>query len=70
MSEMQERLDDYFGMGVGVVWLVDPRRRKAFIAETNGTREVSELVVPGTEIRVSVGEVFSELDELEGMQLR
>jgi len=70
MSEMQERLDDYFGMGVGVVWLVDPRRRKAFIAESNGTREVSELVVPGTEIRVSVGEVFAELDELEGMQLR
>lgn len=68
MSEMQERVDDYFGMGVGVVWVVDPRRRKAFVAEASGMRQVSELVVPGTEISVAVSEVFAELDELEGIQ--
>jgi hypothetical protein len=54
-------------MGIPSVWLVDPRRRKAFLAGTQGLREaVEELVVPGTEIRVKVSEIFVELDELEG----
>ena len=67
MSEMQEKIDDYLGMGVEVVWLVDPRRRKAFVVdERGGQQPVEELVVPGTAIRVGVGEVFAELDELEG----
>jgi Uma2 family endonuclease len=67
MSEMQERIDDYLAMGVEVVWVVDPRRRKAFIVdERGGQQPVEELIVPGTAIRVGVGEVFAELDELEG----
>jgi Uma2 family endonuclease len=67
MSEMQERVDDYLGMGVAMVWLVDPRRRKAFMTEPHGLREAAdELTVPGTPIRVAVTEVFAELDELEG----
>lgn len=67
MSEMQERVDDYLGMGVEVVWLVDPRRRKAFIADASGLRESSQvLTVPGTAVAVQVSEAFAELDELEG----
>ena len=67
MSEMQERVEDYLGMGVEIVWLVDPRRRKAFVNDAQGLREaVEELTVPGTAIRVAVTEVFAELDELEG----
>ncbi|NYF90326.1 Uma2 family endonuclease [Tunturiibacter empetritectus] len=67
MSEMQERVEDYLGMGVEIVWLVDPRRRKAFVNDALGLREaVEELTVPGTAIRVAVTEVFAELDELEG----
>jgi Uma2 family endonuclease len=67
MSEMQERVDDYLGMGVVMVWLVDPRRRKAFMTEPHGLHEaVGELTVPGTPIRVTVADVFAELDELEG----
>jgi len=67
MSEMQERVDDYLGMGVAMVWLVDPRRRKAFMTEPHGLHEaIGELMVPGTPIRVTVADVFAELDELEG----
>lgn len=67
MSEMQERVDDYLAMGVEVVWLVDPRRRKAFIADASGLHESSQvLTVPGTVVRVQVSEAFAELDELEG----
>jgi len=66
MSEMQERVDDYLGMGVQTVWLVDPRRRKAFVADNQGLHQVEELTVPGTAIQVATTEVFAELDELEG----
>lgn len=68
MSEMQERVEDYLGMGVPIVWLVDPRRRKAFVVDSAGMRQVDELTAPGTEIKVAVAEVFVELDELEGVR--
>ena len=31
MAEMQERIDDYLDFGVRYVWLINPRRRRAFI---------------------------------------
>ena len=73
MTEIQERVDDYFGMGVRAVWVIDPRRRRAYLAQTDGsvsaTQEVAErLTVPGTPIEVSLAEMFAELDELEGQQ--
>jgi hypothetical protein len=67
MSDMLEKVDDYLGMGVGIVWMVDPWRRKAFFADAEGVHAAgSELSVPATEIRVRVAEVFAELDVLEG----
>jgi Uma2 family endonuclease len=66
MIEMQERVDDYLGMGVVMVWLVDPRRRKGFVVSALGQHSVEELTVPETAIRIPLNEVFAELDELEG----
>ncbi|MBB5059524.1 Uma2 family endonuclease [Granulicella aggregans] len=67
MSEIEERAKDYLAMGVPMVWIVDPLRRTAFVSDANGHRQVpEELAVPGTEIRVTLQEVFAELDELEG----
>ena len=67
MSEIEERAKDYLAMGVPMVWIVDPLRRTAFVSDANGQRQVAEeLEVPGTGIRVTVAEVFAELDELEG----
>ncbi len=68
MTEIQERVDDYFEMGVQAVWVVDPRRRKAFAAGSGGYLYPAntELTVEGTPIRVDVAEVFAELNELEG----
>ncbi len=65
MTEMQERVDDYLEMGVRTVWVVDPRRRKAFIADVQGSRGAQELTVPGTAIAVKVTDVFAELEKLE-----
>ncbi len=67
MSEIQERVEDYLLMGVGTVWVIDPRRRRAYVSVREGLMErVTEtLVVSGTEIAVPVVEVFAELDDLE-----
>ncbi len=69
MTEIQERVDDYFAMGVQAVWVIDPRRRRAFAAGSGGflypVRD--ELTVEGTSVSVPVGEIFLELDQLEGV---
>ncbi len=66
MSDMQEKVDDYLQMGVEMVWVIDPRRRKAFQTDGRSLQPVDELTVPETAIRVAVSEIFAELDELEG----
>ncbi len=43
MSEMQERVADYLAMGVPKVWVIDPRRRRAFAHDASGViREYAE----------------------------
>jgi Uma2 family endonuclease len=64
MTDIQEKVDDYLQMGVEMVWVVDPRRRKAFQTDGQSLQPVAELTVPGTAIQVEVNEVFAELDEL------
>ena len=68
MTEIQERVDDYFAMGVQAVWVVDPRRRRAFEAGSGGYLYpvTNELILEGTPRRVPVVEMFAELNELEG----
>lgn len=66
MKEIQERATDYLAMGVPMVWIVDPLRRTAYVSDSSGQRQVAEeLAVPDTDIRVTLTEVFEELDELE-----
>jgi Uma2 family endonuclease len=65
MSEMQAKIEDYLGLGVRTVWVIDPRRRKAFSTDAHGLAvSVEELTVRGTAIRVLLQDVFAELDEL------
>lgn len=67
MSEIQERVEDYLAMGVPAVWVIDPRRRRAYIATEIGSLMLvpDVLTVPSTAIAIPVREVFAELDELE-----
>jgi Uma2 family endonuclease len=65
MSEMHERVDDYLRMGVATVWVVDPRRREAWLANREGFRQVERLQLHGEDVAVTVGEMFGELDALE-----
>jgi Uma2 family endonuclease len=66
MSDTQEKVDEYLDMGVDAVWVIDPRRRKAFQTDVRSLQPVEILTVPGTEIAIPLAEVFEELDELKG----
>jgi len=66
MAEMHDKIDDYLAMGVTAIWIVNPRRRKAFVVDRGALIPVDELTVPGTDIRVAVSEVFAELNALQG----
>jgi Uma2 family endonuclease len=63
LREMQLRVDDYARLGVQNIWIVDPWNRIAYYASTQGFRKLDGdlLEVRGTEIRVSLTEVFHEL---------
>ena len=65
MVDMQDKIDDYIAMGVGAIWVVNPRSRKAFIVDRGALIPVKELTAEGTQIRVSVDEIFSQLSALE-----
>ncbi len=66
IQRMQERIDDYIRMGVQNIWLIDPITRNAWIATADRSHNHVdvELTVPETPIRVSLAEIFAELDDL------
>jgi Uma2 family endonuclease len=67
MSRVQERVDDYIGMGVPVVWVVDPRKRAVLIADRSATLQPASevLSVDGTDIEIETSAVFAELDRFD-----
>ena len=66
IHRMQERIVDYLRMEVEHIWLIDPISRNAWIATSDGTHKPAnaEFTVPGTPIRISLAEVFAELDDM------
>ena len=67
MAGSHELISDYVDLGVKTVWVVDPKRRRAYAAEGGNplTEQREDLTVSGTAIRVPVLELFAELDEME-----
>lgn len=64
LSRFQDRVDDYVAFGVEHIWVLDPERRLARIANGVVLQKVltGELTVPGTPIRVELRDIFAELD--------
>ena len=66
LSTMNERVERYLDAGLKVVWIFDPRLRKAYqLVQGGGLGTATQLTVPGTEILVFTEEVFSDLLQLE-----
>ncbi len=68
LSEMDERIADYFRMGVQDVWVIDPWKRQVLKATAGSRLETAgdTLTVAGTVVQVAVSAIFVELDRLEG----
>jgi Uma2 family endonuclease len=64
LSETLERVQDYAAMGVTQVWVIDPLRRQAYMANQRGFEQPvsGELTVPGTPILVPIATIFEDLD--------
>jgi hypothetical protein len=58
-------IDDYVELGLGAIWIVDPRRRTMATAGATGIYKVRQFRVPGTPLTIGAGELFAELDEPE-----
>jgi Uma2 family endonuclease len=58
-AEMQERIDDYLDFGVRYVWLIHPRKRRAFLYTREGVQEVKDgiLYTANPNIRVALSEL-------------
>ena len=67
MSSIEERVQDYAGLGVQSTWVVDPWRGLAYQAGSDGVlfQEKEFLRVTGLPVQVGVAGMFAELDRLQ-----
>jgi len=66
MSRTLEKIHDYLHFGVKCVWIIDPRERRAYLCDRDGSfREVADrrLRAEDLGIDVSLDELFAYMDE-------
>lgn len=65
LSDLQEKVNEFLAMGVAHIWIVDPWLRIGYIASARGFErpEAGVFSVADTSIRISLAELFAELDE-------
>lgn len=62
-SDTQERAGDYLTMGVGTVWIIDPRTRTGRMCRGAEWIAADRLEVPGTPVYVDLPAIFSGIGE-------
>jgi Uma2 family endonuclease len=65
-SRLQERVNDFAGMGVQNIWVLDPWDRTAYYASRRGFTQPEDgtLRIEGTSIAITLADVFAQLDRL------
>ena len=65
LGDLQERVDDYAGLGVEHIWAIDPWKRRGWLASTQGFLQPLDgvLRIPNTPIAIALTDLFAELDE-------
>ena len=60
MSRMEDKLSDYFSLGVDLVWVIDPERRTASTHTPAGSENVRDGVLRtmNPEIAVALADIF------------
>jgi Uma2 family endonuclease len=54
LEEMQDRIDDYLAFGVPHVWVVNPRKLRAFHYTTDGMREAKDGILRTVDPEIEV----------------
>lgn len=65
-KRVEARIQDYFTMGVPVVWVFDPEQRTVTVLERSGARtehREGTLTLAGTPVAIPIADVFAVLDE-------
>lgn len=61
MSRISRVTDDYIGLGVKAVWILDPLEKKSYLADaTSGLREVSGNLRATDSVSLTTEEIFSD----------
>ena len=65
LRELQERVDDFLGLGVEHIWIIDPWNRLGWYASRRGFEHPVDgtFRIPGTPVEISLAAIFAELDE-------
>jgi hypothetical protein len=65
MTDVQAKVDEFYELGVRNVWVLDPWKKIAYYASPKGFEQPSDgqLRVDGTEIAITLADLFAELDE-------
>jgi Uma2 family endonuclease len=64
-SRMEDKIAEYFRLGVRAVWVVEPRKQTAYQCEGapfSQWRITSELTIPGTPVRIELAALIADLD--------
>ena len=66
LGELQERVNDYAGLGVEHIWAIDPWKRLGYLASTAGFQRPRDgvLGISGTPIELKLADLFAEMDEV------
>jgi Uma2 family endonuclease len=61
---LQDRIDDYIGLGVANIWVLDPASRRAYVCTREGFRQPQDgiLRVPDSPIAIDFAELFADLE--------
>ncbi len=62
-SDTQERALDYLGMGVGTLWIIDPRTRTGRMCAGSDWIAADRLIVAGTELFVDLPTIFAAIGD-------
>jgi Uma2 family endonuclease len=62
-SETWEKAKDYRRMGIENIWLIDPGTRSGQASTLEGWRDTLEFAIPGTPVRLSLADIFLQLDQ-------
>jgi Uma2 family endonuclease len=66
LPKMRRRVEEYFGIGVPNIWILDFQKRQATICRPDGndsTQSAGVLTIPGTPIAIPLEEIFAALDQ-------